>query len=176
VTEQTTIRRLTAEEARARMKALSAVLIDCVEGGASVNFLAPLAPERAERFWREAIDSVSAGGRMLFVAEDAATGEVMGTVQIVRASQENAAHRGVLAKLLVHRSARGKGVGAMLMQAAEAAAREAGTTLLVLDTETSSAAERLYARLGWTRVGAIPNYALTPAGAPCATTIFYKAL
>ena len=176
MTEQLIIRGLTAREARERIDALSAVLIDCVEGGASVNFMAPLARERADRFWRDVTAGVAAGDRVLLVAEDAVTGEVVGTVQVVHATQENAPHRGELAKLLVRRSARCAGVGDMLMHTAEAAAREAGKTLLVLDTVTGSTAERLYTRLGWTRVGLVPNYALTPDGALCDTTIFYKSL
>jgi GNAT superfamily N-acetyltransferase len=176
MTADVTVRQLTAGEARDRIDALSAVLIDCVDGGASVNFLAPLAPERADRFWCEVVDGVTAGDRLLLVAEDSVTGDVVGTVQVIRAKQENAPHRGELAKLLVHRSARGRGVGNRLMEAAEEAARAAGTTLLVLDTETGSTAERLYQRMGWTRVGVIPNYALAPDRILCATTLFYKLL
>ena len=176
MTERITIRGLTAQEARERIDALSAVLIDCVEGGASVSFLAPLARERADRFWREVAAGVAAGDRVLLVVEDAVTGEVVGTVQVVHATSENQPHRGEVAKLLVRRSARGAGVGGRLMHAVETAAREAGKTLLVLDTVTGSTAERLYARLGWTRVGVVPNYALLPDGTPCDTTIFYKSL
>ena len=119
---------------------------------------------------------VAAGDRVLLVVEDAVTGEVVGTVQVVHATSENQPHRGEVAKLLVRRSARGAGVGGRLMHAVETAAREAGKTLLVLDTVTGSTAERLYARLGWTRVDVVPNYALLPDGTPCDTTIFYKSL
>ncbi len=169
------VRRLTAEEARERIPGLSAVLIDCVDGGASVGFLAPLGRERADRFWHAVADGVAAGDRMLFVAEERPDGEVVGTVQIVFARAENQPHRADVSKLLVRRSARGRGVGNVLMGAAEAAARAAGKTLLVLDT-ASGAAERLYGRLGWRRVGEVPDYALLPDGAPCATTFFYKSL
>lgn len=169
------VRRLTAEEAGERIPGLSAVLIDCVDGGASVGFLAPLGRERADRFWHAVADGVAAGDRMLFVAEERSNGEVVGTVQIVFARAENQPHRADVSKLLVRRSARGRGVGNVLMGAAEAAARAAGKTLLVLDT-ASGAAERLYGRLGWRRVGEVPDYALLPDGAPCATTFFYKSL
>jgi GNAT superfamily N-acetyltransferase len=171
-----TVRRLTAREARERIAALSAVLIDCVEGGASVSFMAPLSREKADGFWRSVADGVAAGERTLLVAEDRTRGEIVGTVQVVRAQPENQPHRADVAKMLVRRSARGRGLGAHLLRAAEDAAREAGKTLLVLDTVTGSEAERLYSRLGWTRVGVVPGYALLPDGRLCDTTVFYKAL
>lgn len=168
------VRCLTADEARARTAALSALLVDCVEGGASVSFMAPLSPARADAFWRGVADGVAAGERTLLVAEDGATGGVVGTVQVVGVWPENQPHRAEVAKMLVRRSARRRGVGARLMRAAEEVARAAGKTLLVLDTVTGSDAERLYARLGWTRVGVVPDYALWPDGRPCDATIFYK--
>lgn len=170
------VRRLTAKEARERITELSAVLLDCVEGGASVSFMAPLVPEKADTFWRGVVGGVAAGDRILLVAEDEASGEIVGTVQVVLVWQENQPHRGEVSKMLVRRSGRRRGIGASLMRAAEEAARGAGKTLLVLDTVTGSDAERLYARLGWTRVGVIPHYALMPDGQPCDTTIFYRSL
>ncbi len=170
------IRLLTAAEASARVPALADVLIDCVEGGTSVSFLAPLARGKAEAFWRGVADGVAARDRLLLVAEDAGSGELLGTVQVVFAWPENQPHRADVAKMLVRRSARRRGVGADLLGAAEAAARRAGRTLLVLDTFTGSDAERLYRRLGWSEVGVIPDYALTADGRLGATTIFYKAL
>lgn len=171
-----TVRALTPPEARTRTAELSAVLMDCVEGGASVSFMAPLARETADRFWDGVADGVAAGDRVLLAALDPASGEVAGTVQVVFAWPENQPQRAGVAKMLVRRSARRQGLGALLMRAAEEAARRAGRTLLVLDTVTGSAAERLYARLGWTRVGVVPGYALWPDGRPCDTTIFYKRL
>ena len=168
------IRALDATEARALAPALAAVLLDCVEGGASVSFMAPLTRERADAFWNGVADGVAAADRLLLVAER--DGEVVGTVQVVFAWAENQPHRADVAKMLVRRAARREGVGARLMRAAEDAARAAGRTLLVLDTVTGSAADRLYTRLGWTRVGEIPRYALMPDGAPCATTVFYRDL
>lgn len=169
------VRALTAQEAAARIPELSAVLVDCVEGGASVSFMAPLARETADAFWRKAAGGVAAGTRILLVAEDA-DGAIIGTVQVMADLPENQPHRADVAKMLVHRSARRQGLGAALMRAAADAARAAGKTLLVLDTVTGSDAERLYTRLGWTRVGVIPNYALMPDGRPCDTTVFYKSL
>jgi GNAT superfamily N-acetyltransferase len=169
------IRRVESAEPGAARK-LARILADCVEGGASVSFLSPLTVERAELFWASTLNSVERGERILLVAEDAATGEWMGTVQVVLALPENQPHRADVAKMLVHRGARRQGLGARLMQAAEQAARSAGRTLLVLDTVTGSDAERLYQRMGWQRVGVIPNYALFPDGRPCATTYFYRQL
>jgi len=154
--------------------ALSEVLIDCVEGGASVNFLWPMTQGKAAAFWRSAADSLARGERCLLVAEDDA-GRIVGTAQVLLQVPENQPHRGELAKMLVHRAARKRGVGALLLQAAERAALDAGKTLLVLDT-ASDDAERLYAREGWQRCGTIPDYALYPDGRSCATVLFYKQL
>ncbi len=168
------IRALSADDARSRIGQLSDVLIDCVEGGASVSFMAPLARDKADRFWRQTADAVGAGDRLLIVAEDPATGEIVGTVTVILALPENQPHRGEIAKMLVKRSARRHGLGAALMRGAEAAARTAGKTVLVLDTVTGGDAERLYQRLGWIRVGEIPNFALMPDGRLTATTFFYR--
>ncbi len=156
--------------------ALAEVLIDCVEGGASVSFMRPLPHQRALVFWQGVMDSARRGERIVLVAEDADSDAVVGTVQLLLAMPDNQPHRADVAKMLVHRRARRRGLGAALMQAAEAAARAAGKTLLVLDTVTGGDAERLYSRLGWQRVGVIPGYALWPGGGLCDTTYFYKAL
>ena len=156
------------------IRELSDVLIDCVEGGASVSFMLPMSRAKAEAFWRGAAASVARGERVVLSAEDE-TGAIVGTAQIILAQPENQPHRGDLAKMLVHRRARRRGVGGKLLAAAERAALDAGKTLLVLDT-ASDDAERLYARGGWQRVGVIPNYALLPDGPPCATTYFFKSL
>jgi GNAT superfamily N-acetyltransferase len=155
---------------------LADVLIDCVEGGASVGFMAPLPRDKAVAFWRNALDGASRGDRIVLVAEDRRTGRVVGTVQVVLAMPDNQPHRAEVAKMLVHRDARRRGLGALLLWAAEAAARGAGRTLLVLDTATGGDAERLYARLGWQRCGVIPGYALLPHGGLCSTTVFYRVL
>lgn len=157
------------------MRGLCDVLIDCVEGGASVSFMLPMTRTKAEAFWGAAAASLARGERLVFVAEDEA-GVTVGTVQVILSLPENQPHRGDLAKMLVHRSARRRGVGAALLAAAEQGARDAGKTLLVLDTVTGSDAERLYARRGWRRCGEIPDYALWPDGRFCATTIFFKFL
>src|SRR5437879_11211761 len=167
------VRRLHALD-DALIDGLADVLLDCVEGGASVSFMQPLARDRAVAFWQGVAQDVAAGGRAVLVAEDALG--VFATVQLVLHQPENQPHRADLAKMLVHRRARRRGVGAALMRAAEATARECGKTLLVLDAVTGGDAERLYARLGWERVGVIPGYALLPRGGLCSTTVFYRNL
>ena len=152
---------------------LAHVLVDCVEGGASVSFMYPLSWPRALDFWQSAADEVARAERALLVAEDDAG--IVGAVQLPLAQPENQPHRADLAKMLVHRRARHQGIGAALLAAAEQAARDHGKTLLVLDT-ASAEAERLYARAGWQRCGVVPGYALLPQGGLCATTFFYRDL
>jgi GNAT superfamily N-acetyltransferase len=153
---------------------LCEVLIDCVEGGASVSFMHPMTLAKAADYWREVAASVNRSERALVIAEDD-HGVIIGTAQAVWATPENQPHRADVAKMLVHRRARRLGVGAAVLKAAEDAARAAGRTLLVLDT-ASNEAERLYERSGWQRVGAIPDFALMPDGARCATVVYYKRL
>ena len=168
-----TLRRLqTVDETQ--IEQLADVLIDCVEGGASVSFMLPLTRERATGFWRRVAADVATGARVLLVAEDAQG--ICGTAQLIFDLPENQPHRADLGKMLVHRRARRQGIGTALMRAAEIAAGDAGRTLLVLDTVNESSAARLYERLGWVRVGTIPEYALMPDGVPCATTIYYRLL
>ena len=155
------------------LEALADVLIDCVEGGASVSFMLPMTRAKALAFWRQVADGVARGERALLVAEDGQG--IVGTVQVILAQPENQPHRADVAKMLVHRRARRQGAGAALMHAAESAALAEGKTLLVLDTADATAA-RLYARLGWQAAGTIPRYALLPAGGECATTYFYRSL
>jgi GNAT superfamily N-acetyltransferase len=171
MTTHPTVRRLGADEARDCIEQLADVLLDCVEGGASVSFMLPMARETALRFWRKVADGIARGERTVLVAEDAQG--IAGTVQLITDMPENQPHRADVAKLLVHRRARGAGIGQRLMQAVEDAAREQGRSVLVLDT-ASSTAERLYERMGWQRVGVVPDYALMPDGVLCATTFFYK--
>jgi ribosomal protein S18 acetylase RimI-like enzyme len=158
----------------AHVDELAGILVDCVEGGASVGFLHPLARDRAAAFWRRVARGVAAGERALLVAEDGRG--VCGTVQLLLDLPENQPHRADLAKLLVQRRARRRGLGAALVRAAEATARECGRTLLVLDAVTGGEAARLYERLGWMRVGDIPGYALFPRGGLCGTTVYYRDL
>ena len=167
--------RLGAQEAAVAVDALSDLLIDCVEGGASVSFMWPLSREKARGFWKEVAQGVASGERVLLVAQQA-DGSIVGTAQLVVGLPENQPHRADVAKVLVHRRARRQGIAQRLMAAIDDEARCAGKSVLVLDTVTGGDAERLYARSGWQRVGEVPRYALMPDGAWCSTTFFHKQL
>lgn len=169
------IRILTPTEAQSRREALIDLLVDAVEDGASVNFVWPMTRQKSEAWWRGALESHARGERVIFAAE--ADGTLLGSVQLIFPGQENQAHRADIGKLLVHRSARRRGLGAALIQAAEAEARRIGRRLLVLDTEAGSNGDRLYQRLGWTRFGIVPAYAMTADNTRLADCAFYyKAL
>ena len=168
-----TVRRLDRIDERS-LAGLIEVLMDCVEGGASVSFMWPMTRAKAESFWRSVADGLARNDRALVIAQDD-HGGILGTAQAIWASPENQPHRADIAKMLVHRRARRLGVGAAVLAAAEQAAHDAGRTLLVLDT-ASAEAERLYERGGWQRVGTVPRYALMPDGPFCKTVIFYKDL
>jgi GNAT superfamily N-acetyltransferase len=167
------VRTIDGTEAHGLAPALSDLLIACVHAGASVSFMAPLDEPKAQAFWRGVAEGVARGERVLLVAEEPSTGEIVGTVQLVLAQPENQPHRADLSKMLVTPAARRRGIGAALMQGAHEAARAAGKTLLVLDT-ASAEAERLYERSGWIRVGVVPDYALLPDGRPCDTVFYYR--
>jgi GNAT superfamily N-acetyltransferase len=168
------IRRLSAPELPAHLDDLAAVLADCVVGGASVSYMAPFTHDQAREAFQAMAAEVDRGRRRLLAAF--AGDRLVGTVQVILALPPNQPYRAEIAKLLVHREARNRGVARLLMERADAEARAEGKTLLVLDTVTGGTAERLYSRLGWTRVGEIPGYALYPDGRPCGSTIFWKAL
>ena len=167
-----TVRRVTARDDSLLPK-LRALLADSVDNGASVGFLAPLRRESADGYW-EGVLACLGEGRLLWVAEDG--GEIIGTVQIDPCAKENGRHRAELQKLLVHSAHRGRGIAQQLMDEAEKFARAQGFTLLVLDSEEGSVAERWYGRLGWTRVGSIPGYAGKLSGELIATVYYYKNL
>jgi len=166
------VRRLTPTEAEAAAEDLGAVLVDCVDGGASVSFMEPFARADANAWFAAVVPEIAGGTRVLLAAYDEAG--LVGTVQLVHAWPPNQPHRADVTKLLVHRRARGRGVGRLLMERLEEEARADGKTLLVLDTVSGSDAYRLYLRLGWIEVGEIPDFALYPDGRLCPTTVFYK--
>ncbi|MFG2957815.1 GNAT family N-acetyltransferase [Streptomyces sp. NPDC048291] len=167
--------RLEADQLSLRVGELAELLTDTVNGGASVGFLAPFDLERAVAWWRERVAAVAAGQLAVWAALDDA-GRTVGTVGLAfpYPGKPNSPHRAELVKLMVHRDARGRGVGRGLLAVAEEAAAGAGITLLHLDTETDSPAERLYRAAGWTRAGVIPDYALDPTGVLRPTTLYYK--
>ncbi len=154
---------------------LAALLVDAVDDGASVGFTAPLDTAEAASWWLGAAGEAEEGVRDVWAALDGA-GRPTGAVTLVRAGAANGRHRGEIARLLVHRSARGRGLGRRLLAAAEAHAATTGLTLLVLDTQTGSPAEHLYRGAGWTAAGTIPDFAADPAGVLRATTLYYKRL
>lgn len=154
---------------------LARVLVDAVDGGASVGFVHPFTDTDAELWWRTVRGGVEQGSTLLWVAEDGVG--VAGTIQLkLTTAYTNGRHRAEIAKLLVHRRARGRGIGRLLLATAEAAAAGAGVTILMLDTQTDSPAEYLYAKAGWTRFGVMPDHAADPAGMLQPTTFFYKKL
>ncbi len=169
-----TVRTLTPSETAAALPELAEILSDCVEGGASVGFMSPYTPQEAIPYWEGVARAVAEGSTVLIVAET--DGEILGTVQLGIGTMPNQPHRADLKKLLVHRKARGLGLARLLMDAADAEARRHGRHVLVLDTATGSPAESIYERLGWQRVGVIPQYALMPDGSYCGSTFFYKSL
>jgi len=168
------IERLDAGELRQHLDGLARVLHDCVDGGASVGYMAPFSLEDALHAFAGFAAEAEQRRRLILAAFDG--GELVGTVQVILVLPPNQPHRGEIAKLLVHRSVRGRGVARRLMEAAEAEARAEGKTLLVLDAVTGGDAARLYDRLGWTTVGVVPGFALYPDGRPCDTTYFWKAI
>ncbi|GAA0570548.1 GNAT family N-acetyltransferase [Craurococcus roseus] len=168
------IRSIGAEEARAAVPDLTALLIEAAAGGVEVSFLAPVPRDKAMRFWNEVAEAVGAGTRVLLVAEDG--GGIAGTVQVEPVRSETAPRLASVAKLIVAERARRAGLGAALLAAAERAALAAGRDILVLDTEEHSAAHRLYLRAGWTLLGAIPDATLRGDGTPCANAVFWKRL
>jgi GNAT superfamily N-acetyltransferase len=153
---------------------LSAVLVDCVEGGASVSFMAPFSHNDGLNFFRKIAASVASGDTVLIAAN--LGGRIVGTVQLGLDTPPNQLHRADVKKMLVHRSARSRGIGAALMAAVEDEARRRGRWLLVLDTVPGMSGYRLYQRAGWTKVGTIPDYALFPDGRLCDTAVFWKRL
>ncbi|MFI0169040.1 GNAT family N-acetyltransferase [Streptomyces sp. NPDC017095] len=164
-----------ADRVRDRAGDLADLLTDAVDSGASIGFLAPLGHADAAGWWRERAEAVRAGRSAVWAAVDH-TERVTGTVGLDFPAKPNSGHRAELVKLMVHRGARGQGLGRRLLTAAERAAAAAGRTLLHLDTETGSPAERLYRSAGWTVAGTIPDYAASPAGALRPTTLYYKRL
>jgi GNAT superfamily N-acetyltransferase len=154
---------------------LAALLVDAVRGGASVNFLADVTEEQAAGWWRKRSEGIGDGSITLFTAIDA-DGRLVGSTLLMRSTNPNSPHRADIGKVLVHRTARRRGVGAALMAAAEARARAEGRWMLILDTVTDSPAALFYEALGWVRVGVIPDYALDTAGVPEAATYYYKDL
>lgn len=165
---------LDARQYVAAIPALADLLVDAVAGGASVNFLAGVTPDQATAWWTERIGQVSDGTITALVAREA--GVVVGSMLLIRSRNQNSPHRAEIAKVLVHRAARRRGIGRALMDAAESAARSDGRWLLLLDTEAGSAADVFYRSLGWQVLGTMPNHAYRSDGRLAPTTFFWKDL
>ncbi|WP_049652266.1 GNAT family N-acetyltransferase [Kitasatospora sp. MY 5-36] len=165
---------VTAQELDDSAEEFAGLLVETVHGGASIGFLAPLAPAEARTWWRALGPDLAAGRLVLWTARNRADGRLAGTVQLRPATTANGRHRGEVAKLMVHPADRGHRLAGRLLTALEERAVELGIRLLVLDTETGSPAERLYEGAGWTRVGSVPDFAADPAGVLRPTTIFFK--
>jgi len=170
----TLIRVLNAAETEARLDELSAILVEAVSLGASVNFMAGFSRDEGRSFWRTQLPGLANGERQLFVGDD---GErLVATVMLTFAHQPNAPHRAEISKMLVLSRARRQGLGRRLLMRVEEAAREAGRTLLMLDTESGSAGDMFYRSCGWTEIGKVPGHAFRPDGRLAETTLFYKQL
>jgi GNAT superfamily N-acetyltransferase len=174
VPEQVEVRRLSPAETRQQLDALAGVLADCVAGGASVGYLAPFSQAEARAVYEDYVRDAERGRRIILGAF--LDGELVGTAQLVLAVPPNQPHRADVARVLVHRSARRRGIAQRLMEHLEREARAEGKSLLVLDAVTGGDAARLYERTGWNTVGVIPGYALYPDGRLCDTTVFWKAI
>ena len=168
------IRRLTAEHFTAAVPGLAELLVDAVDSGASIGFLAPLSVEEGAAWWRAQSANIAKGSLLTWVAEG--TDGITGTVSLALEPKANSRHRAALIKLMVHRRARGRGLARQLLTAAERAAQDAGRSLLILDTETDSDADHLYRATGWTCFGIVPNYAANSAGTLRECSFFYKQL
>lgn len=168
------VKRLSGQEAKAALPELAALLQDCVNGGSSVGFIPPLSSGTAEEYWLETLAEIAQGKRLLLVSIEA--GEITGSVQLALATKQNGLHRAEVQKLLVHTRFRNRGIARLLMTALDDVAREEGRTLLVLDTERGSVAEKLYEKCGYMRAGVIPRYALDATGSMIDTVVFYKLL
>ncbi|PWT89208.1 MAG: GNAT family N-acetyltransferase [Blastocatellia bacterium] len=168
------IKRLSPSEAREVLPDLVSLLQDIVQGGSSVGFLPPLIDETAEKFWLETIEDIKRNERVLLVYRE--DGRIIGTAQLALATRQNGLHRVEVQKMLVHSQHRKRGIGRALLNEVDSVARQLNRTLLVLDTEEGSAAENLYANCGYTRVGVIPQFALTTEGSLISTVVFYKIL
>jgi len=169
-----TVTRLGADDFAAHLPALAGLLVDAVAGGASVGFLDGFDQAAALAWWRSRAGAVADGSLAVWIA--GGPDGVTGTISLAYAEKPNARHRAEVVKLAVHRAARGRGTGRRLLAAAEEAAAASGITLLLLDTETAGAAERLYEKAGWCRYGIVPDYAADPSGALKDCSFFYKRL
>lgn len=181
VIERAAVEALNPDAYVAAIPGLAALLVDAVDGGAAVNFLAGVTMAQAAAWWSDRIPEIVAGTTTAFVAVEpggaaAGRGPIVGSTLLIRSRNQNSPHRAEIGKVLVHRSARRRGLGRALMEAAEERARADGRWLLVLDTEAGSAADVFYRSLGWQELGTMPNHAYRSDGVLAPTTYFWKDL
>ena len=153
---------------------LCRLLLDCVNQGASVGFMAPMKMAEATQYWSSAAIDLAEGRRRLWVISEGA--QILGAVQLSLTAKANGRHRGEVEKLMVHNDARGRGLAKRLMMMLEQQAIASGLQLLVLDTRLGDVASRLYRRLGFVEAGQIPDFARNSDGSLAATVMFYKRL
>jgi GNAT superfamily N-acetyltransferase len=181
-TKTTEIATLDTAGYAAAIPALASLLVDAVEGGAAVNFVAGITQSEATAWWRARIQQVADGTITAFVARrswaeaEVGAGTIIGSTLLIRSTNPNSPHRAEIAKVLVRRSARRLGLGRALMEAAEARARSDGRWLLLLDTQTGTDAEAFYRSLGWQELGILPNHSYRTDGVLAPTTFFWKDL
>jgi acetyltransferase len=168
------IEELDADGVHSRLDELAQLLLDAHASGMALGLAAPLARQDARAAYAAAAARLEPDERLLLAAVDA--GEVVGAVQLDRAEAGNGRHRGEVRRLVVRSDRRGAGVGGALMEAVVARARELGLRLLWLSTHDGTVADRVYERLGWTRVGVIPDYAALPNGALAGNAFYYLRL
>ena len=159
---------------RADQQQLAALLLDAIEQGASVGWVNPASPDNIEAYWQTIASDLSQGARSVLVVREG--GGIIASLQLEYAGKPNSVHRAEVQKVLVHSSQRRRGLGRLLMQRAEEIARSRGRSLLVLDTESASAGQRLYESMGYVAAGEIPNFAIGTNGGWTPTTYMYKLL
>ena len=165
---------LSPREYESSVDRLGEILADAVEGGASVGFVQPFDGDFAAAWWRSLTREVARESLLVWVCRDGS--RIVGTVSLALEGKPNGMHRGAVVKMIVHREARGRGLARELLATVERAAADRALTLLLLDTETGSAAEQLYQSAGWTCYGIVPDYATDPQGVPRDCSFFYKTL
>jgi acetyltransferase len=156
--------------------AFSALVRDAVAHGASIGFTLPLSDGELAEYWHKVGLELAAGNKILLIARGIDRG-VVGSAQLALESRANGRHRAEVQKVMVLAAHRGQGLGAALMTELEAAARQRGRKLLLLDTSVGAGgAVKFYERLGYTFAGSIPDYAADPDGQLVPNAIFYKQL
>jgi ribosomal protein S18 acetylase RimI-like enzyme len=165
-----------ASEAAAQecLPQLNELLMNAVNSGASIGWLPPLNEAAAESYWNSRMPEISAGNRVLLLGWEGDT--LVGSAQLGLEQRENGNHRAEVQKVMVHTDYRRRGIAQQLMRVLEECAVQNQRSLLFLDTREGDAAEELYQKLGYVKVGAIPNYVRKTGGGFEGTVVYYKIL